>query len=190
MAVAQRMTEADYEAFVLSGIEGHWELHDGRLVEKPGMSWEHLGIASFLAHFLLQQLDIERYRVYVESRVRRPAATIFLPDVAIVPLDYGDEFWGRPGKLAIFSRPLPLVVEIWSESTGDYDVDTKVPVYQQRGDLEIWRIHPYERTLTRWAKQADDTYEKTSISGGTVRLAAFPDVWIDLDRLFALAGPQ
>ena len=38
MAVAQRMSEAAYQQFVLSGVDGAWELHDGRLVEKPGMS--------------------------------------------------------------------------------------------------------------------------------------------------------
>jgi Uma2 family endonuclease len=158
MAVAQRMTEADYEAFVLTGVEGHWELHDGRLVEKPGMSWEHLGIVGFLVGFLHEQLDSNEYLVFAEGRVRRPTATVFMPDVAIVPVAYGEEFWGRPGRLAILSRPLPLVVEVWSASTGDYDVDTKVPVYQQRGDLEIWRIHPYERTLNRWVREADGTY--------------------------------
>ena len=41
MAVAQRMSEAAYQEFVLSGVQGSWELHDGRLVEKPGMSWKH-----------------------------------------------------------------------------------------------------------------------------------------------------
>ena len=58
MAVAQRMTEAEYETFVLSGVEGAWELHDGRLVEKPGKSWEHTAIASLLGVFLQNQLDI------------------------------------------------------------------------------------------------------------------------------------
>jgi hypothetical protein len=52
MAVAQRMSEAAYEEFVLSGVEGLWELHDGVLVEKPGMSWEHLNINSLLGYLL------------------------------------------------------------------------------------------------------------------------------------------
>jgi hypothetical protein len=46
VAVAQRMSEQEYEAFVLSGVEGLWELHDGVLVEKPGMSWKHLDIVT------------------------------------------------------------------------------------------------------------------------------------------------
>ena len=112
MAVIQRMSEEEYEQFVLSGIDGAWELHDGRLVEKPGMTWEHHDIITLLGHLLLQQLDRAEYRVFAESRVRGPTATIFMPDVAVIPTSYGKDFRGRPGTLAIFSQPLPLVVEV------------------------------------------------------------------------------
>ena len=137
MAVAQRMSEEAYQEFVLSGVEGAWELHDGRLVEKPGMSWEHTTIASLLVADLQHQLDIREYRALGESRVRRPTATIFLPDVLVVPTAFGQPFRGRPGTLAIFPNPLPLIVEVWSPSTGDYDVEAKLPIYEQRGDLDI-----------------------------------------------------
>ena len=160
MAVAQRMTEQDYERFVLSGVEGLWELHDGRLVEKPGMSWKHSAIASMLGIFLQNQLDFDEYRVFFETRVRRPEATVLLPDVMVLPTSSGDAIRDDPA-LAIFSGPLLLVVEIWSPSTGDYDVDAKIPVYKQRGDLEIWRIHPFERTLTRWHRQPDGSYRES-----------------------------
>lgn len=186
MAVAQRMTELAYEEFVLSGVEGLWELHDGVLVEKPGMSWEHVDIVAELITLLRLQLDRTQFRAFAESRVRRPADTIFMPDVMVVPTAYGDRFRGRPGKLAIFPGPLPLVVEVWSASTGDYDVDTKIPVYQQRGDLEIWRIHPYERTLTSWVRQANGSYQETVYTRGVIGLAALPGVEIDLERLFAV----
>ena len=184
MAIEQRISEAAYQRFVLSGAGKGWELHDGRLVEKPGVTWEHMDIASLLSHLLQSQLDRREYRVFVESRVRRPAATIFLPDVMVVPTVYGELFRGRPGTLAIFSDPLPLIVEIWSSSTGEYDVDAKLPVYRQRGDLEIWRIHPYERTLTAWQRQLDGSYQETVHRGGIVTPVALPGVEIDLDELF------
>jgi Uma2 family endonuclease len=184
MAVTQRMSEQEYEAFVHSGVEGLWELHDGVLVEKPGMSWKHMAIASLLGVLLQNQLDLDEYRVFFESRVRRPTATIFLPDVMVVPVAYGAAIAELP-VLAIFSEPLPLVVEVWSPSTGDYDVETKIPVYRQRGDLEIWRVHPYERTPTHWVRQPDASYVESRHHGGVVELAALPGVTIDLDRLFA-----
>jgi Uma2 family endonuclease len=184
MAVAQRMSEQEYEDYVLSGVEGLWELHDGVLVEKPGMSWKHLDIVAQLVRHLGNQLDGTEYRVFAEGRTRILSATIFLPDVIVVPAAYGKDIAELP-VLAIFSKPLPLVVEVWSPSTGDYDVETKVPVYRQRGDAEIWRIHPYERTLTRWVRQPDGAYAESTHHGGVVTLAALPDVTIDLDRLFA-----
>jgi Uma2 family endonuclease len=184
MAVAQRrMSEAEYEAFINSGAEGSWELHDGRLVEKPGMSWRHLDIITELIATLHRQLERSNFRVFTESRVRRPAATIVLPDVAVVPAAYGEDIRDLR-VLAIFSRPLPLVVEVWSPSTGDYDIDTKIPIYQERGDLEIWRIHPYERALTRWVRQSDGNYHESVHRGGTISPAALPKVTLDLDMLF------
>jgi Uma2 family endonuclease len=184
MTVAQRMGEQDYVAFVASGIEGVWELHDGRLVEKPGMSWKHLNMIPFLIAAILPQLNPGIYRVVSECRVRRPPATVFLPDIAIVPLSYAEGILELP-ILPIFSGPLPLVVEIWSPSTGDYDTDTKVPAYQQRGDHELWRTHPIERTLTKWVRQANGEYDETSHRGGVLALDALPEVTIDLDAMFA-----
>ena len=184
MAVAQWMSEQEYREFVLSGEQGIWELHDGRLVEKPRMSFRHGNIPMLLGHFLLSQLDPDQYDVVSELRVRRPAATVFVPDLMVVPTAYSAAIRDRP-VLAIYSDPLPLVVEVWSPSTGDYDVEAKIPVYMQRGDLEIWRIHPYERTVTRWVRQPDGSYRETVHRGGTIALSALPGVTIDLDRLFA-----
>ena len=88
--------------------------------------------------------------------------------------------------LEVYDQPLPLVVEVWSRSTGDYDVEEKLAVYQQRGDLEIWRIHPYERTLTAWRRQPDGSYDETIHREGVVSPTALPGVEIDLAALFDL----
>jgi Uma2 family endonuclease len=122
MSVAQRITEAEYQQIVLTDDEHNWELLDGQLREKPGMTWDHDEVVTALSSLLYFQVDRRQYRVRVEGRVRRPG-TIFRPDVSVVPASYGDEFRGRPEVLAIFSEPLPLVVEVWSRSTGNYDVD-------------------------------------------------------------------
>ena len=183
MAVEQRISEEAYQKFVLSGVDGSWELHDGRLVEKPAMTFRHGQIPMLLGHFLLSQLDRDAYAVVSELRVRKTSATVFMPDLMVVPTAYSKEIRDRP-VLAIFSDPLPLVVEVWSPSTGDYDVDAKVPVYQQRGDLEIWRIHPYERTVTSWQRQPDGSYQETIHRGGIVTPVALPGVAIDLETLF------
>jgi Uma2 family endonuclease len=180
------MTEMEYVELLESGVEGSWELHDGKLVEKPGVTWKDGDIIERLGYLLRHQLDWHTYRVRQnEGRVRKPEATIFIPDIAVIPSVYGDELRDRL-VLAIHSDPLPLVVEVWSPSTGSYDVDSKVPIYQQRGDLEIWRIYPYERTLKRWVRQPDGTYSESVHHGGVISPVALPGVTIDLDHLFAL----
>jgi Uma2 family endonuclease len=83
---------------------------------------------------------------------------------------------------------LPLVVEVWSASTGDYDVETKLPIYRQRGDLEIWLIHPYARTITTWRRQPDGTYEEALFSEGALAPMALQGVTIRLDDLFDFAS--
>ena len=87
------------------------------------------------------------------------------------------------------SRPCPHAgelndYEIWSPSTGRYDIQTKLAEYQRRGDIEIWRIHPYERTLTAWRLQPDGSYSETVYRGGVIQPVALPGVTIDIDRLF------
>jgi Uma2 family endonuclease len=185
MAIAQhRLTDQDFEAFLLSVVEGLWELHDGVLVEKPAMTWDHQVVMINLAVQLNRQLAREAFRVQVESRVRRPEATVLQPDVMVIPDDYGDEVRNQPGRLAIFSKPLPLVAEVWSVSTVEYDVTARLPIYMQRGDEEIWLIHPCEKTVMSWRRQPDGTSISSVHHEGTVRLVALPDVVIDAVELF------
>jgi Uma2 family endonuclease len=79
---------------------------------------------------------------------------------------------------------MPLVVEVWSRSTGRYDVEEKLREYQERGDLEIWRIHPYERTLIVWQRRSDGSYRDTRYRDGEVRPAFLPNVTVTLETLF------
>jgi Uma2 family endonuclease len=184
MAIETCISEDAYVDIALAEPDRKWELHDGRLREKPGMTWAHNRIVMLLNRQLLAQVDLDLIYIFTEGRVRRPPGTIYVPDLLIVPIAYGQEIEDRPGVLSIFSGPLPLVVEVWSTSTGDYDVDTKIPEYQRRGDLEIWRIHPYEQTLTAWIRQLDGTYSEAVYRSGTIHLSALPEVVIDLDELF------
>ena len=71
-----------------------------------------------------------------------------------------------PHAFNAFAEPLPLVVEISFRTTGDYDIAAKRPGYRERGDAEIWFIHPYERTLTAWRRQPDGTYTEDLYRGG------------------------
>lgn len=174
-----------YEQLALEDPEGHWELVCGRPRQKPAMSQPHNTLADELGFLLWEQLRGRPFVVRREGRTRRGEEYYFLPDVMVIPLELWRAFREIPRALEVYAGPLALVAEVWSPSTGEYDIDTKLPEYQLRGEAEIWRLHPYERTLIRWIRQPDGTYREDTVTGGAVALTAIPGVTIDLDTLFA-----
>jgi Uma2 family endonuclease len=185
------VTEQEYHRIALADREGKWELDCGRLRSKPPMTTWHNCTAWLLGVELQNQLGRARYEVRVDAgRTRRSPSYYYIPDVIVIPIDSVRRGLADTFALEAYAEPLPLIVEVWSPSTGDYDVDSKLPEYQRRGDLEIWRIHPYDRTLTAWVRQDDGSYSETLYRGGIVRPAALPDVSIDLDAHFLVPGAE
>lgn len=175
----------EYERIALAEPERRWELHGGHLVEKPPMSIGHDWAQSRLVLQLNQQLDPVVYSVQFSAKVKRDDQHFYIPEVCVIPISLIQPDRSRWHNLNLHQTPLPLVVEVWSPSTGDYDVDSKLPEYQRRGDQEIWRLHPFDRTLTAWRRQPDGTYTETTVHGGTISPIALPNVIVDLDALFA-----
>lgn len=178
------VSEAAFRKLALEDLDAQWELDCGSLRRKPGMTAQHNRTMTRLVGFLFQQLDQTEFDVRCNSgHLRRSAERYYIPDVAVIPvalvLPQLDQ-----RTLEVYEDPLPLVVEVWSPSTGDYDVESKLFEYQRRGDLEIWRLHPYERTVVAWRRQADGSYTETTYTSGTISPVALPSVGIDLDALF------
>jgi Uma2 family endonuclease len=90
-----------------------------------------------------------------------------------------------PGEIESYPEPLPFVSEVWSPSTGGYDQSVKLREYKERGDAEIWLIHPYDRTVTAWRKQPDGSYAEAVYTSGVIQPVALPGVSIEFDALFA-----
>ena len=101
-----------------------------------------------------------------------------------MPASSAASFVEQPRTFESYRDAFPLVVEIWSPSTGNYDIDRKIPGYRARGDLEIWRVHPFDRVVTAWRRDPDEHYVESTFRAGTVTLHALPHVLIDLDALF------
>ncbi len=174
-----------YRRIVSEDTHGTWELVDGRLREKPGMSFQHHDICAFLGFLLQGQLDRALFRIHINgSRLERNERNYFVPDIALIPVELFAPLQAIPNALDLYAQPLPLVVEVWSPSTGSYDVDEKIPEYMARGDKEIWRVHSREKTLTAWRRQPDGTYVESFHRNETVHLAFLPNVSIDLTALF------
>lgn len=189
MAITQteQVSEDMYRRLALADPGVQLELYRGELREKPAMGARH-GSLMFHAAFLLQnQLDRNEYRLRVNhARLRRSADTYYVPDVVVIPAALELALVENPNSLDAYPEPLPLVVEIWSPSTGRYDIKDKLPDYQARGDQEIWYVHPIERAVTVWRRQLNGTYSESHYREGTLIPASLPGVAIDLETLFAL----
>jgi Uma2 family endonuclease len=182
---AMPVSEATYERVALEDPEGKWELYCGELRQKPPMTLPHYDVRDALVAVLRSQLQERGFRVRPEGRVSYAGGRYFVADVIVIPASAASRFVEASDQLEVYQEPLPLVAEVWSRSTGRYDIAEKLPVYRERGDVEIWRLHPYERTLTAWRRQPDGSYTEHAFASGTVELHAIPGTTVDLDALFA-----
>jgi Uma2 family endonuclease len=174
-----------FRKVALEDDDGVWEYHCGRLVRKPPMTMPHNELARELLRQLILQIDPDLYSVSLNAgHVRLPNERYAVPDVAVIPRALVDSLRAQPHDLEEYSAPLPFVAEIWSRSTGEYDVEGKFPAYRERKDQEIWRIHPYEHHVTAWRLQPDGSYIESRYESGVIDIASLAGVSIDLGRLF------
>ncbi len=180
------VSEATYERPALEDHEGRWEIVCRRPRSKPGMTAEHNETQRNLMIQLATQLNTQDHTIATDNgRLRIPSATYYVPDLCVIPREYvRRNRREQPGRLEVYDEPMPPVVEVWSPSTGDYDIETKLRTYQLRGDAEIWRIHPSERTLTARRHRPDGGYDGAGQREGSVQPIALPGVTIELERLF------
>ena len=180
------MSFADYERVSLADPKVKWELVCGELMRKPDMTIEHEDAGRNLLHILGAQVSWQEFSVGQQSpKLGIPSGNYRIPDVCVIPrVLIQRRKQDLPGRLEVYDDPMPLVVEVWSPSTGGADRAEKLREYQQRGDLEIWHIQPYERTLTSWVRQPDGSYAVTVYTDGVVRPAHLPGVVVDLTTLF------
>jgi len=149
------------------------------------MTHAHTDVISELTYRLRDQIDRREFRVHVEgSRTKIRSGTYFVPDIAVVPTHLTAPHYDERKLLESYDEPLPLVVEVWSTSTGTYDVTAKLPEYRGRGDLEVWLVHPYDRTIRAWRRQPDGTYAETLHERGAVPVASLPSVVVKIEELF------
>ena len=63
-----RISEEAYERLALAEPDRKWELRDGYLREKPGMTSAHNWLEMKLGYMLMSQLDWSVYQVRVDCR--------------------------------------------------------------------------------------------------------------------------
>lgn len=181
------VSQEEYERIALADHpDVKWELHDGTLREKPGMTAAHIDNIRTLRDLLIRNLDPDEYVVCTDdARLHSPSGNNHIPDLCVVRRTAVRRArLERPRRLELYEEPALLVVESWSPSTGRYDIDTKFPDYRLRGDLEIWRMHSRERSVRRWARGDDGSYLESLHTDGVIHTNGLPGMAVDLARLF------
>ena len=181
------VSEATFRQLSLEDDDVTWELVCGRLRKKPLMTHEHGDVGHYLGVLLTIAPPRSRYRVSTNhARLRLPDGQWYVPDVAVIPYELKEPFRRDPRALEEYSDPLPLVAEVWSPSTGKYDAREKLEGYRQRGDLEIWLVHPFDLTVQVHHREADGSYAVSEhASPDVVVPMSLPGVRIELATLFS-----
>lgn len=180
MVIARRMEPATFERLAVYAEYLRAELWDGVLVEKPVMSPRHGDVVVELAFALQSQIERARARVRIDhAKLAILGGNYVIPDLALIPTSA----LTNPDDADLYHGPVLFVAEVWSPTTGGYDSADNVPGYMARGDAEIWRIHPVERTVTRWVREPDGEYAESVVTGGRIVLAALPEVEIDTAQI-------
>jgi Uma2 family endonuclease len=157
--------------------------------EPPAPSRAHQEVVGELYYQVRLALKGKRWRAYIAPfDVRLPKAgepddlvdTVVQPDVIVV------RDLAKLDKRGMRGAP-DWVAEVLSPGTSSHDQKVKIPVYERAGILEVWLIHPTDRTLTIHRLE-NDRYGSPIIlelKGGTA-ISALPGVSIDWDRPLAV----
>ncbi|MGH8201165.1 MAG: Uma2 family endonuclease [Steroidobacteraceae bacterium] len=164
------------------------ELIDGTAYvrDPPAPSRSHQELVSELHYQARLGLEGTSFRAYIAPfDVRLPKDgeadelidTVVQPDVLIVrDLAKLDDrgMRGAPDWIA----------EVLSPSTASHDQTVKLRAYERAGVLEVWFVHPGDRTLTAYRLE-DGRYGRPAILElrGRTSISAVPGVTIDWDRL-------
>jgi Uma2 family endonuclease len=112
------VSEQEFRQLVLEDPDGHWELYCGLPRQKPGMTLEHNHVMTELFGILWQQLDRTQFDLRANAgHVQHTPQHYFIPDVFVIPVALQAPLRGTRA-LESCTAALPLVVEIWSPSTG------------------------------------------------------------------------
>lgn len=173
-------TVKDYERLPDDGVR--YEILDGVLVMTPAPSTEHQRISKRLHSILYQAIELTgRGEVfYAPFDVELDRTNLVEPDLVVILADHLDRL--TPKRMV---GPPDLVVEILSPSTASRDRGDKLAIYAKFGVRHYWIVDPVRRKLHEHVLEGESYRVVCTASDGEVlRPRAFPEVAIDLTRVF------
>jgi Uma2 family endonuclease len=175
-----------YAQLALEDAEGRWELVGGSSRRKPPESFQHGAVIDGLVEQLIPQLHGTLFRMSINhARIMIDPDHILVPDLMVVPRAISARaVKERPNALEAYHTSLPLVIDVWSPATAEFNVEARIPEYRRANAEEIWLVHPAARAITTWVRRASGAYEEVIRAGGILNAARVPDLALDINALF------
>jgi Uma2 family endonuclease len=92
----------------------------------------------------------------------------------------------RPKERFEVGQPPELVIEVLSTRRGNVERTEKIDDYARAGIGEYWIVNPVDRAIEVCALQAGEYTLRETASQGSLALAAFPGLQIDLQEIWAV----
>jgi Uma2 family endonuclease len=151
------------------------ELIEGALVTMSPNNPEHARPIQVLTKLLILGLQ-DRADVRVQLPIIATRESEPEPDVVVVPL--GDYHHAHPDQAL-------CIIEV-AHSSVSKDRDIKAPLYSASGFREYWLVNVPEQAVEVFRNPGPDQYQHRTRHGvgETITLEAFPDVQIEIAKLF------
>ncbi|MEO0395690.1 MAG: Uma2 family endonuclease [Cyanobacteria bacterium P01_A01_bin.137] len=170
-----------------AGIETHYELVDGALVEMPPESDENLSIARALLLVLIKHFPSELVTWGTEIEVSGRRVSCRIPDLLVHSKESKATLAGTKRATITHDKPPPaLVVELVSpeQTNRDRDHRYKHTEYAARAIEDYWIVDPETRQITicHWD---NGMYEDTVYQGDEIlKSPLVPDLDLTPNILF------
>ena len=173
----RRIARAEYERMVELGFfrDEPVELIRGVIVRMPPQGPLHSSPVEKLTTLLLLPLH-GRAKVRCQLPLTGAGDSVPEPDVAVVPhADYRAEH----------PRSAHLVIEV-SNTSREYDRETKAPLYAEMGVPELWLVDVQRQCVEVRTEPEDGAYRRveTFRLGDSLTVRAFPDVTVPVAAIF------
>ena len=167
------ITVEQYEQMVQAGVfpeDDRIELIEGQMINMSPIGASHSGQVKGLNRLLAKYVT-EAALISIQDPIRLPQSE---PQADLALLKPKDDFYagGHPAASDVL-----LVVEV-SDTTADYDLNVKIPLYGRSGIAEAWLIDLASRSIEvyRGPSRAGFREKQTYAPGDELAPLALPDV--------------
>lgn len=158
--------------------EARVELIEGEILDTAPIGNRHAGVVDQLAELMMAATG-QRAQVRIQNPLRLAQSSEPVPDLVLLKRRPDKYKGAHPGPADTL-----LIIEV-SESSLQFDLKKKLPLYARHGIPEVWIVELAARRIHFFHSPHDAGFAHTTFTPkpGLVRLRALPDIGVDLSGL-------